>query len=160
MPRAGAAVALVAVGLAACGGEDAPPDDPVETVREFYRAAIVDGDGERACGLLTPSSERRLTVERPIPPCEEAIESIHDGLDDAARDEVERGVDTPRAFKATPQPDGTVVVGVATRDVSGAEHTMRRVGGEWQIDYMDPGAVDGGQPSDNDTAIRKLHGPR
>ena len=160
MVRARAAVTVVALALAACGGGDVRPDDPVETVREFYRAALVDGDADRACDLLAARAERGLTTDRPAPPCDAAIERIHDALSDDDRDEVERGVHTPRAFKATPQRDGRVVVAVATRDSSGAEHTVRREGDEWQIDYVDPGAVDGGQPTADGTAIRKLHGPR
>jgi hypothetical protein len=153
------AAAAIALGIAGCGGDDPPPRDAVDAVRQFYRAALVDGDAERACELLAAKAEADLTVDRPPPPCEEAIERIHDGLDDEAREEVERGVHTPRAFRPTRQPDGVVVVDVATRDSSGADHTVRRVDGDWQIDYIDPGAVDGGQPTADDTAIRKLHAP-
>jgi hypothetical protein len=47
-----AAAALVAGG---CGG-DAPPEDAVRR----YFDAIVQGDGERACGQLTPELRREI----------------------------------------------------------------------------------------------------
>jgi hypothetical protein len=55
------AIAAVAV-VAGCAGGDAGNDErgAVLAVMEDARAAVVDGDGETACGLLTEHGRRRV----------------------------------------------------------------------------------------------------
>jgi hypothetical protein len=55
-------LALCAVALAACGGGSGDPGADA-TVRTFYRALLA-GDGNKACGQLTPALARAVGASR------------------------------------------------------------------------------------------------
>jgi hypothetical protein len=143
----------------ACGGEPEPPPPPggpIEAVKQFYAALYIDRDVERACALLLPVAQERLTVQRPAPPCEQAVRQIADGLDERTRAAVARGLATRSAFGISERRPRYARVVTASSDSSFAGLGVKRSGSTWQIAYLDPGAVDGGQPSADRAAIREL----
>jgi hypothetical protein len=147
------AVALVV--CIGCGGNEPDPADPLSTVRAFYERTL-DGDAGAACRLLTREAQQRLTVMLPPPPCEDSIDTISDRLTSEQQESMRTGLELDRALIVTRRGD-TADVDVATRDSSGAGLHLRKVEGEWRIQGLDPGAVDGGQPTDDAGAIQRLH---
>jgi hypothetical protein len=149
---------LVAMTLLGCGDEErTEPRDPVSAVQAFYSALYIEREPQRACELLVPAARAALTVVRPPPECTEAAERIGDALSDAQRDDIERALRTPAAFGFADRARLTAEVEVASRDTSPAGLHLRVVDRTWRIDGIDPGAVDGGQPSADRDAIRSLH---
>ena len=150
---------LVAMTLLGCGDDDEQPAprDPVSAVKAFYDALYVERDPERACELLVPSARPGLTVERPPPECASAAERIGDALSEAERDDIEDALRTPAAFGIANRGRATAEVEIASGDTSAAGLHLRKADGMWRIDGIDPGAVDGGQPSADRDAIRSLH---
>lgn len=53
--------AVVAIGLAGCGGEDEPEGDSPERTVRTYLVALAEGDGERACAELTRAGQAELS---------------------------------------------------------------------------------------------------
>src|SRR5215218_8455005 len=51
--------------LAGCGGADAPKSDAdaVAQVLKDAAKAVADGDGDRACGYLTPDAQRQAQLQ-------------------------------------------------------------------------------------------------
>lgn len=149
---------LLAMTLLGCGDDEpAEPRDPVSAVQAFYAALYIERDPQQACELLVPSARAGLTVERPPPECTEAAERIGEALSDAQRDDIERALRTPAAFGFAERAPATAEVEVASSDTSAAGLHLRLLGKTWRIDGIDPGAVDGGQPSADEDAIRSLH---
>ena len=138
----------------ACGGSEPEPRDPSSTVRAFYEATI-DGDAGAACRLLTPTAQRLLTVEAPPPSCEDAVGQVNERLSVTERESMTRGLKANGALQVTRR-GSKADVDLATSDTSGAGIHLQIVNGEWQIEGIDPGAVDGGQPTDDPAAIREL----
>jgi hypothetical protein len=66
------------------------------------------------------------------------------------------GLQANRAILVTRR-GSTADVDLATHDSSGAGIHLEVVDGDWRILGIDPGAVDGGQPTDDRAAIRRLH---
>jgi hypothetical protein len=122
--------AILAVALAAgCGGDDAGVDDrqAVLAVMEDARAAVVDGDGETACALLTEHGRRRAlgyqvdfapegtpvpTDRRGVPQTCVAILRAKRRLDPSSIDDLERAafriesIDGDRAGVRLQAPEG------------------------------------------------------
>jgi hypothetical protein len=120
--------AVVLALLAGCGGSDTPED----VTRDFLQA-MADGDGERACDLLTGDARREMLVAGAFfdagdGGCPGAIEGITETLDegelaklrDAEVEEVEVNGD-----QAT----------VKVKDGDPAH--LRKIEGEWRIDLED-----------------------
>jgi len=149
---------LAAMSLTGCGADTRPePRDPVAAVREFYDALYLDQDAERACKLLLPAAQVALTTERPAPPCSEAATSIGEGVSDAQREEIERGLQELCALGVAQRTRSKAEIELASSDTSPAGLMVRRIGTKWRIEGLDSGAVDGGQPSAQAAAIRSLH---
>ena len=153
--RFAASMGALLAAIAGCGGSDLESEDPRSTVRGFYEA-ILRGDGEDACRRLTPSARALLTVKQPAPPCEDAISKIEMSLGAGERRSMTGGLRVDRAMRVTRQAS-TADVDLATRDSSGAGIHLRLEEGRWRIHGVDPGAVDGGQPTDDARAIERLH---
>ena len=95
-------------------------------------------------------------MKQPAPPCEDAIDQIGMRLNTGERRSMARGLRVDRAMRVRRQ-ESTADADLATRDSSGAGIHLRLHEGAWRIHGLDPGAVDGGQPTDDPRAIRRLH---
>ena len=144
----------LSLAFVACGGTEPKPRDPLSTVRAFYDATV-DGDADTACRLLTPSAERLLTVKVPPPSCRDAIGQVHERLSVAERESMTKGLKADGAMRVTRR-GSEADVDLATSDSSGAGIHLQMVDGGWRIEGIDPGAVDGGQPTNDPAAIRRL----
>ena len=77
-PRALLAVVgglVLGLGASACGGES--DEDKAKGAVEDYLAAVTDGDGDKACGLVT--EQTRKNIERGGRSCPETISSLNKG---------------------------------------------------------------------------------
>jgi cyclophilin family peptidyl-prolyl cis-trans isomerase len=57
--RSLAALLAVAAVIAGCGSSD---EDKIKSVLKDYNAALVDGDGKKACGLFTTEGQKKLAA--------------------------------------------------------------------------------------------------
>ena len=99
-----------------------------------------------------------MTVEQPPPPCEDAIGQVNRALTGRERDDMTSGLDAEGAIRVT-RHDSTADVDLASRDSSAAGIHLERVEGKWRIEGIDPGAVDGGQPTGEAASIRRFQRP-
>ena len=152
--RAPVASAILVAGSFGCGEDNSERQDPLETVRAFYEATL-EGDPRGACRLLTPTAKTLLTVEQPPPPCEDAIGQINRALTGRERDDMTSGLDAEGAIRVT-RHDSTADVDLASRDSSAAGIHLERVEGKWRIEGIEPGAVDGGQPTGDAARIKRF----
>ena len=141
-------------GLLGCGEDDSERRDAAGTVRAFYEATL-EGESDRACRLLTPAAQALLTVKRPPPACEDALDQISRALSPREREDMVAGLEAEGAIRVTPH-GSTADVDLASRDSSAAGIHLQLVRGEWQIQGIDPGAVDGGQPTGHAGRIRRF----
>jgi hypothetical protein len=77
-----AALGALALAAPACGGDDDDKSDAEkvkETVTDFY-AALADGDGAKACGLVTGSAKERVSPGQRS--CEDSVSQAADRTDD------------------------------------------------------------------------------
>lgn len=146
--------AILVASFFACGEDNSERQDPLGTVRTFYEATL-EGDARGACRLLTPTAKTLLTVERPPPGCEDAIGQINRALTARERDDMTRGLGADGAIRVT-RHDSTADVDLASRDSSAAGIHLERVEGKWRIEGIDPGAVDGGQPTGDAARIQRF----
>ncbi len=146
---------VAVVACVGCGGSDPEPADPLSTVRAFYERTL-DAETGAACRLLTQDAQGTLTVTAPPPPCEDAIDAISKRFTPEQEQSMRGGLAADQAFRVTTR-GRTADIDVATKDSSGAGLHLIEVDGAWRIQGIDPGAVDGGQPSDDPKAIRRLH---
>ncbi len=103
--------------------------------------------------------KRFLPWNSPPPSCDDAIDDISRAFTEQDRESMARGLNTDQAMRVTRR-GSTADVDLATRDSSGAGIHLQLVEGQWRIEGIDPGAVDGGQPTDDRAAIRRLQRPR
>lgn len=120
-----ALISSASLGLAACGSDSAETE--VESAVERYLEAVGDGEGEVACGLLTPEAQLgvfdfRLVhagADHPDEACARIVER------NRLRGETElRGVEV-----SSVEVDGKA----ATASVNGVEAELELVSGEWRI---------------------------
>jgi hypothetical protein len=78
--------------LAGCGSDDQPragsDREQVEAAATGYLEALADGDGEEACRHLTERAQRDLATIADARSCTDAIEKLHELLDDQQRDKL------------------------------------------------------------------------
>jgi hypothetical protein len=78
--------------LAGCGsdGERRPGSDreQVELAATDYLEAAADGDGEEACRHVAERAQRDLATIADTRSCADAIERLHEALDDEQRDKL------------------------------------------------------------------------
>ncbi len=133
---AGHGVRLFGLGLVAtwvltgCGSSPSE-QAKVEKVARSYSAALADGDGIRACALLTQRAAQRLTAslrrghpELDVTDCASAVDAISENLAEAARTQL-------RDLKPTVTVEGTR----ATATVEGGSRPLKLVkqDGDWLI---------------------------
>ncbi len=75
------AFALLPVALSACGGGDPdvgadPGEDGVRDVVRVFSAALADGDGPRACSLMSVRAQQRLVARAKASDCLTAVTTV------------------------------------------------------------------------------------
>jgi hypothetical protein len=85
-----AALGALALTTPGCGGdEDGKSDaDKVKTVVTDFYSALGDGDGAKACGLVTGSAEARLSLGPGS--CEESVNQAAERYDDDFKEELRK----------------------------------------------------------------------
>jgi hypothetical protein len=78
--------------LAGCGSDDEPragsDREQLEAAASAYLEASADGDGEEACRHVAERAQRDLATIADARSCPDAIEKLHDVLDDQQRDKL------------------------------------------------------------------------
>ena len=128
---------LSLVVLAGCGGgeeteAEAGPDD---AVKEFA-TALVEGDGETACAMLTPSEADRIASDAGGKTCEEAVETQAESLAESAPDEDFSQVASESTYKIVEESeDSATVKAIPPPDSPGSEQTFNLVkeDGTWLL---------------------------
>ena len=132
MTRALAVVAVAAVALAGCGGgKKQSPEQTARGAVQGFAKAFGDGDGKKACSLLTKSAGTAfVTRAKPLThanDCPTAIKRVHD----------EAGGVVTQAYAAAKVGKVTVTGSKATAQVKagGAATTVGLVkeGGKWKL---------------------------
>lgn len=122
------AVGLLAVG---CGGDDASEsgsDSPEDTVSSFFAAAD-DGDGARACDLMT----------------EDSVSALELGGGDCADVMSEDSGDLPDDFEVGDvEEDGDTATVTVTGDGDEVDVPLKKEGDEWKIDFIGLGLSQSG----------------
>jgi hypothetical protein len=131
--RAASAAAVCAVLLAGCGDEEQERPDPeqVTAAAADYAHAFGEGDGERACSLLTPAAQKELT-ERVSTlvgtrDCPEAIQK----LQAVAGPNVTGPFQEAKASE--PKVTGDTATVTLTAGSGSEEVKLERVDGEWLL---------------------------
>jgi len=126
--RLGALIAVAFVALAACGDGGSPTD-----VTREYLGAIADGDGKRACGLMTDDFKRGLADNSPTAStCEQRVAELSAPLGRAGRQLVQDadlsqlGTGSAMSFVRIESDERT--------PLHGGLVTLRKVDGEWRIE--------------------------
>lgn len=143
----GAVAGAALGGCGATGNDDVgarPGADGVRDVVSVYATALADGDGGRACSLMSMPAQEALKRRANAPDCLQGVRSVAEGLDaqsvSALRD-LEVGEPRVGGEKAT--------VGVkltdagrdgAVRALGGAELHLVRIDARWHIDAGAAGA--------------------
>jgi hypothetical protein len=119
-------VALAVLVLAAgCGSDGGGDIDQAGNAVGDYFTAIAEGDGARACGLMTEQAQEQFADGGGTASCEEAVERLSDHLSDE-----------DLAPLSDPQVDVTLNRDKATVSVEGgpSDITVVKVDGEWLVD--------------------------
>jgi hypothetical protein len=78
--------------LTGCGSDDEPraasDREQVEAAATGYLDAFADGDGKEACRHVAERAQRDMATITDAPSCVDAIEKLHDVLDDQQRDKL------------------------------------------------------------------------
>jgi hypothetical protein len=130
MRRAGTLLSILAIALAGCGGGSSPADDAKSTLKS-YLDAFVNGDGAKACGLMSKGTRdqfvSRVKVLTKTTDCTKAITTIRAAAGAPAID----------ALKKTKISDVKVDGDTATAKLasgSGSTTTvLKKEGGDWKI---------------------------
>jgi hypothetical protein len=139
IPASAMAVLLLAAGCG--GGDDLSADE--EAVRDTYLAyidAVKAGDGEKACALRTPASQRKAGAAIAVGPradlrdasCPEVIEQGSlPQLEqvEAELEDIEIDGDRAKGF----DPGETVEAGGQPVTIGPQEVYFKRIGGEWKF---------------------------
>ena len=121
-------VVLLAAGaiVAGCGSSD---EDQVKQVLKDYNAALVDGNGKKACGLFTDDGQKRLAASlKAIAPsatsndCAQLVRDISATITEANGKRI-------KAIKITK----VKVAGKKASAMSGVQTQLVKDGGDWKI---------------------------
>ena len=118
--RLAAGLAAAAFALAGCGAGDDPA-----AVAEDFGNALIEGDGEAACELLSAELAERA-AETANGSCPDAF-----GEDTLSEEERERGGQA--RYETIEEGDGSATVEVTVPDRDPTEIELIEVGGEWRI---------------------------
>jgi Putative lumazine-binding len=120
--------ALAATALAACGGSDS--DGVRETVRSYLQA-VLDGDGSRACGLLTTQASRAFVQQAA------SVTNTHDCATAFHREAATLSASQKAVYRSAVLQQVTVTGTDATATVKFTDTTTKisltKVGGDWRI---------------------------
>lgn len=138
-PSTGLALLLLTVTLSSCGGGGgdvgaAPGREGVEEVVPVYTAALADGDGPRACSLMTVDAQDQLVADTGTADCLHAVIATSQGLSpeaaNALRDVTVRRVEvTDNAATVSLGEDGEV----AARALGGSTLQLVREEEHWLV---------------------------
>lgn len=133
-PRRGALLGLVACGalsataLAACGGSDS--DGVRDTVRSYIQA-VLDGDGNRACGLLTAQASRAFVQQAAT------LTNTHDCATAFDREAATLSASQKAVYRSAVLQQVTITGTDATATVKFTDTTTKisltKVSGDWRI---------------------------
>jgi uncharacterized protein DUF4878 len=134
MRRATTILATAAIAVAGCGGG---PADDVESAIKSYIGAFKDGDGEKACSLMTRSTRKQFVTRTKAltktTDCAAAIEAIRTQAGQPAMD----------ALKKVKVSDVKVNGNTATARLSTGKNsstaTLKKEDGAWKVSGA-PGA--------------------
>jgi len=119
-------VALAVLVLAAgCGSDGGGDIDQARDAVGDYFTAIAEGDGARACGLMTEQAQEQFADEGGTASCDEAVERLGDQLSDEDLGPLR-----------DPQVDVTLNRDKATASVEDgpSDITVVKVDGRWLVD--------------------------
>ena len=116
------AVFVLAAGCGSDGGGDI--DQARDAVGDYF-TAIAEGDGARACGLMTEQAQEQFAGEGGTASCDEAVERLGDQLSDEDLGPLR-----------DPQVDVTLNRDKATASVEDgpSDITVVKVDGKWLVD--------------------------
>jgi cyclophilin family peptidyl-prolyl cis-trans isomerase len=147
--RSLAALLAVSALAAGCGSSD---EDKVKSVLKDYNAALVDGNGKKACGLFTSSGQKRLAASlKAIAPssksndCAQLVRDVSATITDA----------NGKRIKAIKIRDVKVDGGKASA-MSGVQTQLAKDGGDWKITDF---AGSDGSSSSGDSASASASAP-
>ena len=129
LPAPAVCVVLAACAtLAACGGSDS--DSIRDTVRAYIQA-VLDGDGQKACGLLTADASRsfveQVASQTNTHDCARAFSVEAATLSSSQKSVYRSAVLQQVTIKGT-DATATVKFGTTTTNIG-----LKRVGGDWRI---------------------------
>jgi cyclophilin family peptidyl-prolyl cis-trans isomerase len=142
--RSLAALLAVAAVIAGCGSSD---EDKIKSVLKDYNAALVDGDGKKACGLFTTDGQKKLAASlKELAPnskssdCQQLVRDISTTI----------SADNGKRIKAI-KITKVKVDGSKASALSGVETQLAKQGGDWKItDFA--GSASTSSSSDSATA--------
>jgi hypothetical protein len=117
----------------------APGEQGIRDVVSVYSQALADGDGPRACSLMSPTAQHSLVARTAASDCLAAVKTVHDGLSSEAAGALpsvevtaitQEGDDAAAITVSFPDPGMTE----ATAAVGGQALHVVRVDARWGID--------------------------
>jgi Putative lumazine-binding len=140
-------VAVVAALAGGCGGSDdesapgsgASDREAVEAVAHEYLEALIAGDGERTCALLTEDAQEQVKTWTTASTCEDGIGQFGDFIDekDADADEKLRDVSVEQVTVTGDKAEAQVESG----DGSPRPASFEKVGDTWKVAGFPAGAT-------------------
>ena len=129
MRRATALLATAAVAIAGCGGGSSADD--AKAAVQTYLNAFVDGDGAKACSLMTNSTRQQFVTRTKVltktTDCATAIEAIRTQAGQAAMGALKKV-----KFSAVKVKGDTATVKL-TSGASSSTATLKKEGGGWKV---------------------------
>jgi hypothetical protein len=123
-----ALLAVLVVVLVGCGEDEASDGEQVLAVMEEARAALVAGDGDTACALLTEAGRERAVAFDELSTCEETVRA-------ARRSDPSSVEDAEKARFAEPVVDGDrASVDIDVEEYVTINVRLLRTGDGWRID--------------------------
>ena len=120
-----AGCAATALALAGCGQSD---EDKVKETVNSYITALADGDGDKACGLVSKAAGDQIKTQSKAKDCAAAIESFTKSSDGAA---------VKKAFKSAKVEKVEVKGEKATATIRVEKQTaplpLEKSGDEWKL---------------------------
>ena len=129
--RALAAVCAASLGLAACGGDSEPAEEeqgPAEVTEQFLNA-LVSGDGETGCSLVSEDGLEQLEADSGGESCAEYVEAGAADLPDDAAENAEAA-----SYEVLEETDGAATVEVSRPGDDSETFNLVQENGEWKIE--------------------------